>query len=306
MLSSCVLLPSAIEKPHHFVVGYLAKILVPEADGIEIGRGKEADDAVDFGRERPDGVGSGHGHRKHDLARAFGADRSNSSANGAAGRYAIIDDNDRTISKHGSRVITAKPPHALFDFATLALGRFGQLVVGKPDVSENLTSKVDVSSFGDGTHAELRMPGNSDLSHHPHIERSVERARDFVADRNAPARKRENDGMLLRVCSKFRCQLAAGIFSIAKPGHTGLDLITNGGRRCHELPRFLVDCDMSTYMGSEALDTERPRIVGIAKLSVIGLDAEAEDRAAAALVNRCHLVDSTLQTAKSVRPSADR
>src|SRR5439155_9294745 len=73
------------------------------------------------------------------------------------------------------------------------------------------------AAAGDSTHGKLTMARHPELTHQEDIKRRIERRRDFVADRDAATRKRENELVaVLSVLVELRREHVAGLVPIPK------------------------------------------------------------------------------------------
>jgi hypothetical protein len=69
----------------------------------------------------------------------------------------------------------------------------------------------------DGAHGKFRLVRHTELAHHQHVERCMQRLRNLAGNRHAAARQREHEQIrLARIRMQRGAQLAAGIGAIAK------------------------------------------------------------------------------------------
>ena len=204
------------QQPQHLVVGDLREVVVPLADGAQLGRRQQRHHAVRLARQRAQRVGRGDGHGQHHRLRPVGADGLDGRAHRAAGGDAVVDEQHGAAPQHRRRPAAAEQRHARLHLAALRLGRFRELLFGQVQLLEELLVPGHRAALGHRAHAQLGLPRHAQLPHHPNVQRRPERARHLETHRHAAARQRQHQGPVLRVAAQLRRQLLSCVRPVSE------------------------------------------------------------------------------------------
>src|SRR5690606_29482570 len=216
-----------LEEVQHLLVGDLAEVAVPEADGDEGVRDGEADEVVD---ERADGGGrlaGADGHGEDEPPRLHAPEGVGGGRGRDAGGEPVVEEDGRLPRHVGEARLAAVEQEAAVHLpARLGGQRLERLAVDVEGVEGALVGQRHAG--GHGAYAELLVPRRPHLPRDDDVEGGVEGAGDLVAEDDAPAREAEDDGFLVAVGLEPFGELAAGVLPVleeAAVGHGGAALV---------------------------------------------------------------------------------
>lgn len=185
----------------HFVVGGLLEFLIPQADGVKRIGLKRTDHFVDQLRQVFACIRCADGNGDDEMGGALIAHGHDGGAHSKPGSESIVGEQNRPALHIGGRaIIPVKmlPPVKLVKFA---VGDFGDLHLGDPELGDERLVQNFVTSRSDGADGELRLIRRAELADDENIERRVQRLRDLEADRHTAAR--EGEDQRIAVANRF-------------------------------------------------------------------------------------------------------
>jgi hypothetical protein len=197
------------------VVAYGGEVIIPETDGVE-GFGLDgADEFVDGGGERGAGFGRADGNGDGDVGRVDALQREHGDAEAVAGGEAVIDEDEAAMGEIGWRSVAAVEGFAAAEFGGFARDDvvddvFGDAVGGDEGIVEELHAAA-----GDGADGEFGIGRVADFADEEDVEGQIERAGDFGADGDTAARKREHEGVIVRVRGEMAGESLARFGAVA-------------------------------------------------------------------------------------------
>jgi hypothetical protein len=112
------------------------------------------------------------------------------------GGDAVVDHDRGLPGESDAGPVATEAPRSSFQLGSLALFNLGQLGVGDMGELHDLVVDDPDSVLADRAHPQLGLEGHTELAHHDHIERRVERLRDLEGHRHAAARKAQHHDVL--------------------------------------------------------------------------------------------------------------
>jgi hypothetical protein len=174
----------------------LIEPVVPQTDSREWLRALHADSLVSDSFQSMARFGSTNRDRNQDaggLVLPQGRDRS---FHRRSGGEAVVNDDHRAVSQHGTGTITAIKPIAPLEFQALACGYLIDDGVGDGKLSKQLLAEDTHAAGSDGPHRQLGVTWHAELTDQKYIERDTQRASDLDPDSHAAAGEAENDDVI--------------------------------------------------------------------------------------------------------------
>lgn len=181
------------EERADFLIRGLGEVFEPLADGVEAGRGVEADDLVGLLGKAMANAGVCDRNGDNDSGWFEGAQRRDGGAHGSAGGEAIVDEEDSFAADVDWRAIAAVGDEAAVKFDAFAGDDLIEIFLRDAKVADKAGVEDFNAAGSDGADGELGLPGRTQLADDPYIERSVEGAGDLMGHGNAAARQGEDE-----------------------------------------------------------------------------------------------------------------
>jgi cation transport regulator ChaB len=205
------------ENLQHLVVGRLAEVLVPLADGTKGIRCGEGDQLIRHIPEAIGPVGRRHRHGEHHAHGAQGATDEAGGPRGGTGRDAVVDQQRCRAGQFQPRAAGAIERRPARQLQRLRGFHRRKLRLGHPKPANALMIEHPDAALSDGPEREFGVARSAQLADHQHIERQAEPPSDPVGDDHPTSGKPEHEsvpadpGMLEQPRQAF-----AGVLAIAE------------------------------------------------------------------------------------------
>jgi hypothetical protein len=181
------------EERADFLIRGLGEVFEPLADGVEAGRGVEADDLVGLLGKAMANAGVCDRNGDNDSGWFEGAQRRDGSAHGSAGGEAIVDEKDGFAADVDRRAVAAVSGEAAVELDAFAGHDLVEIFLRDAKVADEGGVEDFNTAGSDGADGKLRLLGRAELANHPDVERSVEGAGDLIGHGNTAARQGEDE-----------------------------------------------------------------------------------------------------------------
>ena len=173
----------------------MPEIIIETADRHEELRRVQAHHLVADLAEPGERLGGADRHREDDAAGTLAARDLAGGMRSGSCRQPVVD-HDRDLA--GQVDVRAAGPelHRLaVEVGTLACFHGGDLLAGDAAAPDDLLVAHLDAALADRAHRELGLEGDSQLAHHDHVERGVQRPGDLEGDWHPAARQTEDDSV---------------------------------------------------------------------------------------------------------------
>jgi hypothetical protein len=212
-----------------FEIAHLPEVAIMRADGDEgIGRMDGHDLVRDFAQffARLD---RRNWDCDNDMRGFLTANRVDRDAHRRPRRQPVVDQDDdlpREIRARTSLPVGSFAPAQFFEFF---LHPHQELAARDAERFDDVVVHGVRAAARNRTHRELAMVGDADLTNDQNIERSLERARNLVGDRDpSPRECQDDDVVAIGIGAQQSCQRPTGFAAILEPvpSHTATSLLT--------------------------------------------------------------------------------
>ena len=158
--------------------------LVPETDGVERFRRRDADDLVGDSAQPLAGFTRADRHGHDDARRRLLAKRQNRRLHRRSGRQAVVDEDDGAIADDGSLPTAAIQHVATFQLEPLAHRHLLDQRMGNAEVANQILAEHFDATCGDRAHRELGMTRHAEFADEEDVQRRLQPRRHFARHRN--------------------------------------------------------------------------------------------------------------------------
>ena len=178
-----------------------------------------ADDLVDQAGKGFADFGSGDRHRNHNPGGVFLPESQHRGIHACAGRQPIVYQDYGFSFDLGVRPVVAIGLFAAFKLSLFPAGCLFDSFGGDPQAADHLGVQDPHPAGGDGSHGQLFLARDAQLSHQEDVQRSIDRPGDLVGNGHAASRQGQHQGIIaVGILLQEGCQRLACILPVFEYG----------------------------------------------------------------------------------------